>query len=163
MELLLLKTRGNVDRMLQFLYQIIGYPEAKKHYLTSEHVYECYAIFTHAVEECGKLIYLKSLKPDPNGNYVIEYSSKFLSHKTKFGLALTKLPKSVIVVYEGKFSSEFDSKLIDTDTESTWENRLNVLNTDIDGNGNPTDISFNVDIDKLRQCVFDFRNFLPTM
>jgi len=163
MESLQLKTRGNVDRMLQFLYQIIGYPDAKKHYLTSEHVYECYAIFTHAVEECGKLLYLKSLTPDQSGNYTIEYSNKFRSHKTKFDLALGVLPKSITVVYEGKFSSEFDSDDFDTDTEATWENRLNVLNTDIDKDGNPTDISFNVDIDKLRQCVFDFRNFLVTI
>jgi hypothetical protein len=70
------------------------------------------------------------------------------------------LPKSITVVYEGIFSSDFDSAVFDTDTETTWENRLNVLNTDIDDDGNPTNISFNVDIDKLRQCVFDFRNFL---
>ena len=154
------KTRGNVDRMLQFLYQIIGYPEDKKYVLSKEHVYECYAIFTHAVEEYGKLLYLRTLAPNEDGTYSIEYLNKFRNHKTKFGLALNVLPKSITVVYEGNFSSDFDSVSFDTDTETTWENRLNVLNTDIDDDGNPTNISFNVDIDKLRQCVFDFRNFL---
>lgn len=100
------------------------------------------------------------MAPNEDGTYSIEYSNKFRNHKTKFGLALNALPKSITVVYEGSFSSDFDSVLFDTDTETTWENRLNVLNTDIDDDGNPTNISFNVDIDKLRQCVFDFRNFL---
>lgn len=154
------KTRGNVDRMLLFLYQIIGYPEDKKYVLNKVHVYECYAVFTHAVEEYGKLLYLRTLDPDEKDNYAIEYSKKFTNHKTKFGLALDNLPESITVVYQGSFSSDFDSSSFDTDTETTWEHRLNVLNTDIDDNGNPTDISFNVDMDKLRQCVFDFRNFL---
>lgn len=34
MESLQTKTRGNVDRMLQFLYQIIGYPDDKKYVLS---------------------------------------------------------------------------------------------------------------------------------
>lgn len=155
------KTRGNVDRLLVFLYQIIGYPEDKKYVLHNNvHVYECYVIFTHAVEEYGKLLYLRTLETDEQGNYIIEYSKKFTNHKTKFRLALDKLPKSIKVVYEGSFSSEFDSANLDTDTEATWENRLNVLNTDIDDNGNPTNILFSVDIDSLRQSIFDFRNFL---
>ena len=48
------KTRGNVDRMLHFLYQVISCPEDKKYGLDNVHVYECYAIFTHTVEEYGK-------------------------------------------------------------------------------------------------------------
>jgi len=161
MNSLQIKIRGNVDRMLQFLYQIIGYPEDKKYVLTPEHKYECYAIFTHAVEEYGKLLYLKSLVSDNEGNYTIEYASKFTNHVPKFNLALGTLPQSIKVVYEGNFDSEiFDSNLFDTDVAATWTNRLNVLNTDIDEKGDPTDINFNVDIDKLRQCIFDFRNFL---
>lgn len=157
------KTSGNVARLLDFLYQIIGNPDDKKYVLHNIHVYECYAIFTHAVEECGKLLYLRTLEPDEKGNYIIEYSKKFKNHKTKFEFALDTLPESIRVVYEGKFSSDFDSSAFDTDVEATWENRLNVLNTDIDDNGNPTDISFSVDIDSLRQSVFDFRNFLPRL
>ena len=160
MEALQTKTRGNVDRMLHFLYQNIGYPEDKKYGLDKVHVYECYAVFTHAVEEYEKLLYLRTLEPDENGNYTIEYAKKFTNHKTKFKLALEALPESIKVVYQGDHSSDFASSDFDSDTESTWENRLNVFNTDIDNDGNPTDISFNVDIDKLRKCVFDFRNFL---
>ncbi|MEX2192492.1 MAG: hypothetical protein WD717_03835 [Nitrosarchaeum sp.] len=160
MESLQVKTSGNIARMLDFLHQNLGNPDEIKHGLNKVHVYECYAIFTHAVEEYGKLLYLKSLKPDEKEIYTIEYIHKFKNHKTKFSLALDKLPKSIKVVYEGKYSDAFDLVLFDTDTEATWENRLNVLNTDIDDDGNPIDISFTVDIDRLRQCVFEFRNFL---
>jgi hypothetical protein len=160
MHALQVKTKGNVDRLLQFLYQIIGYPEDKKYGLDKVHVYECYVIFTHAVEEYGKLLYLRALEPDEKGNYTIEYSKKFKDHKTKFEFALDNLPKSIKVVYEGSFSADYDPSDFDTDVEATWENRLNVLNTDIDDDGNPTNISFVVDIDSLRQSVFDFRNFL---
>jgi len=140
------KIRGNVDRMLQFLYQIIGYPKDKKHVLTPEHKYECYAIFTHAVEEYGKLLYLRSLSADETGKYTIDYANTFTNHKPKFKLALDELPKSIKVVYDGSFDSEFfDSNLFDTDVEATWNNRLNVLNVDIDNNGNPTDIDFLVE------------------
>jgi len=160
MESLQQKTRGNIDRMLAFLYQIIGYPNDKKYVLTTDHIYECFAIFTHAVEEYGKLLYLRTLNPDKDGIYTIEYSDKFANHTPKFKFALEKLPESIKVVYQGNFSSDFGSSDFDTDTEATWENRLNVLNTDIDTDGNPTNISFNVDIERLRQSVFDFRNFL---
>lgn len=161
MKLLQLKVRENVDRMLRFLYRVIGYPEDQKHVLQPENIYECYIIFNHAVEEYGKLLYLRSLMPDENENYVIEYKRKFRNHNTKFNLALEVLPESIKVVYEGVFDNTiFDSKIFDTSTEVTWENRLNVVNTDIDDNGDPTNIEFRVDVDKLRQCVFDFRNFL---
>lgn len=155
------KVSGNVSRMLQFLYQVIGEPNAKRNTVTNEHVYECYVIFSHVVEEYGKLLYLRSLKPDVTGKYVIKYERKFRSHITKFTLALATLPESIKVVYEGAFDNAiFDSKIFDTSTETTWENRLNIVNTDIDDNGDPTNIEFNVDVDKLRQCIFDFRNFL---
>ena len=153
------KTRGNVGRMLDFLYEVLG-SRAEPKIFPKIHVFECYAIFTHAVEEYGKLLYLRTLEPDENGNFTINYLKKFKNHQTKFKLALKKLPESIKVVYQGSFSSSFTSSSYTTDTEATWENRLNILNTDIDENGNPTDIGFDVDIDSLRQSVFDFRNFL---
>ena len=116
MKSLKVKTSGNVCRMLQFIYQVIGSPEEKKYVLSNEHVYECYAIFTHAVEEYGKLLYLKSLEPDENDEYTIEYTKKFTDHKTKFKLARDELPKSIMVVYERNFSSDPDSSNFDTYT-----------------------------------------------
>ena len=159
MESLKTKTSGNISRMLDFLSQIIG-SEEKKGVVYNVYVYECYAIFTHAVEEYGKLLYLKMLIPDESGNYKVKYDEIFRDHLHKFRYALEKLPESIKVVHQGSYSSDYSSESFETDVLTTWINRLNVLNTDIDDNGNPTDISFNVDMDKLRRCVLDFRNFL---
>jgi len=146
------KVRGNVSRMLDFLNISLGNPAEPNYKMNKLHVYENYVIFNHAVEEYGKLLYLRTLQPDANGNYTIEYRDKFRDHKTKFDLALVELPESIKIVYSAQVGSD--------NTEPTWANRLNVLNTDIDDNGNPTDIIFDVDMDRLRNSVFDFRNFL---
>jgi hypothetical protein len=152
MDSLQIKIRGNVSRMLDFLNKSLGSPVEPNYGMDKVYVYENYVIFNHAVEEYGKLLYLKTLQPDTNGDYTIEYREKFRDHSTKFDLALAELPESIKIVYSAKTSSEA--------TEPTWANRLNVLNTDIDDNGKPTDITFNVDMDCLRKSVFDFRNSL---
>jgi len=36
---------------------------------------------------------------------------------------------------------------------------MNVLNVDLDEDNNPTDIEFDIDIDTLRKCVFNFREY----
>lgn len=161
MDLLQIKINGNISRMLDFLNKTLGTPNDPNYEMTKAYVYENYVIFTHAVEEYGKLLYLKSLQSDSNGNYEIEYRRKFRDHPTKFDLALAALPDSIKTVYIAQFdSSVFDSAIFGTeDTQPSWDNRLNVLNVDIDDNGKPTDIVFPVDIDELRQSVWDFRNF----
>ncbi len=161
MDSLQIKIRGNISRMLDFLNKTLGTPIDPNYEMDKVYVYENYAIFTHAVEEYGKLLYLQSIIPDSIGNYEVEYRRKFRSHETKFDLALAKLPDSIKTVYKAQFdSSQYDSTNYSTDdTQPNWDNRLNVLNVDIDDNGKPTDITFHVDIDELRQSVFDFRNF----
>jgi len=162
MDSLQTKVCGNVSRMLDFLNKSLGSLVEPNYGMDKVYVYENYVIFNHAVEEYGKLLYLRTLEPNENGKYTIEYRDKFRDHDTKFDLALADLPESIKVVYKAPFdSSNFDSTNFSSeDTKPTWANRLNVLNTDIDDDGNPTDITFNVDIDELRKSVFDFRNFL---
>jgi hypothetical protein len=46
-------------------------------------------------------------------------------------------------------------QLIQTQVE--WDARLNILNTDIDQAGNPTNIYYSVNLDMLRQSVCDFK------
>jgi hypothetical protein len=156
------KIRGNVSRMLDFLDKCLGQPDSPNHDMTKIHVYEMYSVFTHAVEEYGKLLYVKSLIPDTNGNYEVNYRYKFRDHVTKFNLALADLPDSIKVIFHAQFDeSNFDSTNNATEeTVPNWDNRLNVLNVDLDDNNNPTDITFDVDIDILRKCVFDFRNYI---
>lgn len=167
-QLLQTKTRSNADHILRFLETILANP-TYPNLLSNEYVFECFALFTHAVEEYGKLLYLKSLTQDSNGNVIIEYDKDkktgskglFKDHKYKFNLAVNSLPDSIKVVYEGAFDSNvFDSSDFDIDTIPSWDARLNILNTDIDSDGNPTNITTNVDLDKLRQSVFDFRNLI---
>ena len=57
-------------------------------------------------------------------------------------LALEQLPESINAVYESGFTKM----------------AMNVLNVDLDNDNNPTDVTFTLDIDTLRKCVFDFRN-----
>ena len=97
----------------------------------------CAGLYTHAVEEYGKLLYLKGLSP-ANGKVDIEYENKFKNHKFKFNLTLNNLPQNCNVLREAPFDSNvFDDNVFDaTDTEADWETRLTILNTDIDNQGN---------------------------
>ena len=65
-------------------------------------------------------------------------------HTTKYHLALTDLPKSISDVFEEGFTKM----------------PMNVLNVDLDDKGNPTWITFDLDMDTLRKCVYDFRSQL---
>jgi len=158
------KIRGNVARMLDFLYKCVGDPNSPNHDMPDIHIYEIYSILTHAIEEYGKLIYLKSLTRNSDNKYDVDYSNKFTSHKTKFRLALKDLPDSIKAAYPNGFATSGFTKLDQTTTvEPTWNNRLDVLNVDLvkDGleKGNPTDIEFNVDMDTLRKSIFEFRSY----
>lgn len=84
------------------------------------------ALYTHAIEEFGKLIYLKKLTPE-NDEVKIDYVEKFTCHDYKFKTALDKLSKECVVVQRGENGEE---------TLAIWSTRLNILNTDIDENGN---------------------------
>jgi hypothetical protein len=136
------KIHRKISNMLDFLDQYLGQPDNPNQNMLQIYVYEMYSIFTHAVEEYGKLLYMKSLIQDANGKYDVNYRYKFRDHTTKFNLALADLPKSINVVYPGGFTKM----------------SMNVLNVDLDDNNDPTDIEFDMDIDMLRKCVFDFRN-----
>ena len=136
------KIRNNISNMLNFLDKCLGQPDKPNQDMSNIYVYEMYSIFTHAVEEYGKLIYMKSLIQNADNNYDVNYRFKFRDHTTKFNLALEKLPKSINAVYESGFTKM----------------AMNILNVDLDDDNNPTDITFALDIDTLRKCVFDFRN-----
>jgi len=159
------KTRSNAEHILRFLENVIGTPSFPKH-IHKEFTFECLALFTHAVEEYGKLLYLKSLNHDSKRNVTIEYDKKngskglFKDHYHKFELAEKKI-RSVLTVYNGGFTTTgFTKSGFTTATKADWDARLNILNTDIDSNGNPTNITVTVDLDKLRQSVWDLRQII---
>ena len=138
------KIRNNVSNMLNFLDKCLGQPDKPNRDMPNIYVYEMYSIFTHAVEEYGKLIYMKSLVQNTDNNFEVNYRYKFRDHTTKFDLALEQLPESINAVYESGFTKM----------------AMNVLNVDLDDTGDPTWIEFDIDMNTLRKCVFDFRNQL---
>ena len=138
------KIHDNVSSMLDFLNKCLGKPDMPNKEMSEIYINEMYAIFANAIEEYGKLVYMKSLIQDSDNNYEVNYRHKFRNHTEKYHLALTELPKSISDVFEAGFTKM----------------PMNVLNVDLDDKGNPTWITFDLDMDILRKCVFDFRNLL---
>ena len=133
------KIRDNVSSMLDFLNQCLVEPNTG---LSEVYINEMYSIFANAIEEYGKLVYMKSLTLDSENKYEVNYRHKFRDHTTKYHLALTELPKSINDLFEAGFT----------------EMPMNILNVDLDNEGNPTWITFDVDVSTLRKCVIDFRD-----
>ena len=111
------------------------------------------ALYTFAIEEHGKFLYLISLKLDDNDEIVIEYREKFRNHNFKTNKALSTLPAEFT-----RFPShpKASFSLIEPDLET----RLNIFYTDIDENGDATNVVFNADIHYLRIITWNFHNYL---
>ena len=135
------KIRDNVSSMLDFLNECLAEPNTE---LSEVYINEMYSIFANAIEEYGKLVYMKSLTLDSENKYEVNYRHKFRDHTTKYHLALTELPKSINDLFEAGFTKM----------------PMNILNVDLDDEGNPTWITFDVDVNTLRKCVIDFRNHI---
>ncbi len=135
------KIRDNVSSMLDFLNQCLVEPNTE---LSEIYINEMYSIFANSIEEYGKLVYMKSLTLDSENKYEVNYRHKFRDHTTKYHLALTELPKSINDLFEAGFT----------------EMPMNILNVDLDNEGNPTWIAFDVDVNTLRKCVIDFRDHM---
>ena len=135
------KIRGNVSSMLDFLNQCLVEPNTE---LSEVYINEMYSIFANSIEEYGKLVYMKSLTLDSENKYEVNYRHKFRDHTTKYHLALTELPKSINDLFEAGFTKM----------------PMNILNVDLDNEGNPTWIAFDVDVNTLRKCVMDFRDHI---
>ena len=135
------KIRNNVSSMLDFLNQCLVEPNTE---LSEVYINEMYSIFANAIEEYGKLVYMKSLTLDSENKYEVNYRHKFRDHTTKYHLALTELPKSINDLFEAGFT----------------DMPMNILNVDLDNEGNPTWITFDVDVSTLRKCIIDFRDHI---
>jgi len=158
-------TRSNVLMILTMLEDDLGFP-IEPNYPRKENSPVYLALYSHAVEEYGKLLYLKSLTPDESNMITIDYDgdhkqipNTFKNHKVKFGKAIEELPKTLTTFHNGNFGKDFVGSDYDTDIISDWETRLNILNTDIDENGDGTKIPL-IDLDTLRSAVFEFKNLI---
>ncbi len=159
-----LKITDNIHRMLRFLEKCLGTPDSINPNIGKEFVFEMYVIFSHAVEEYGKRLYLDSLNSDNNGKYHVDYSRNgLLGHEVKLDLANNDLPDVIKVLYPAQFDkSNFSSDFASDEITVSRERRENVLHVGLDEKNNPTNITFDVDIDLLRKAVFEFRNYSNT-
>lgn len=125
-------------------------------------VFVASALYTHAVEEFGKLCYLKNLKLK-NGRIVINYQHVFKgrdSHENKFELSIANLPKDCLVLQYGSHSKiSFSEESHNMGTFVSWQTRLSILNADIDEHGEfirpPLLNHFT-----LLEAVYSFRKFI---
>lgn len=88
-------------------------------------------LYTFAVEEFGKFLYLRSLEPT-NGRYQIDYKNEFTNHIRKFERALTELPNECRLIHEGEKDSEFYETDLYDDIVANFETRLRVFYSDFD-------------------------------
>ena len=130
--------------------------------ITRSPTYPATGLYTHAIEEFGKLFYLKQLRPK-NGKVEIEYHKIFKgkkSHDFKFEIAIKELPKECIVVQVGSFtSSGFTNSGFVTDTLTDWQTRLQIFNTDINEKGDLEHPPL-VSLGTLSRAVPIFRNYM---
>lgn len=123
-----IKTLSNAEMILAILVKNLGTRTEIIH-CPSELRPVYFALYTHAVEEYGKFLYLSTLKSTTRGNVRIE-GKKFFDHNEKFKYAKKYMPKSFM---ELKTESGKTIKAV-------WDSRLNIFNTDIDEQNNATDI-----------------------
>lgn len=169
---------GLRDEMVCFIIdRIIRNLQATKRFLElggEDYTDICGGIYTYAVEEYGKFLYLISLNPtpppsssSPNKTIVtIQYTDDnqgFLDHRHKFKLALDTLPDSCRILNEGGFtSSGFLSSGFITDTTADFEARKSIFYVDFN-----KDDKFNsilrppeVDRNSLVKAVDEFLNIM---
>ena len=98
-----------------------------KRWGTNDPPYVAGGLYTHSVEEYGKVLFLLEKKSSDNENIVINYK-KFTHHKPKFKRALEKLPDECKIIHTGNFtSSGFTSSGFDTDTIADFEARKGIF------------------------------------
>jgi hypothetical protein len=130
----------------------------------------CAGLYTYAVEEYGKILFLNRLSPSPPNNNKIKVhythdNHGFLDHDHKFNLALKDkaLPDSCKVLREGGFTDTgFLSSGFITDTPANMKARMSVFYADFDQNDNYNSIlkPLEVNRDLLVRAVDDFLEFM---
>jgi hypothetical protein len=113
-------------------------------------------LYTHALEEYGKLVLLNSIEP-VGGRIVLDsIRNELRDHNVKMQLALEDLPAECGRVVKGAFDSgAFSSASFQTHNSLDWNTRLDIFNTDIDefGNVHPTP---RIDLNGLEEAIKEF-------
>ena len=71
------KIKNNILSMLDFLDRCLGQPDKPNKEMSEIHINEMYSIFANAIEEFGKLVYMKSVIADADNNYEVNSFNYF--------------------------------------------------------------------------------------
>jgi hypothetical protein len=161
------------DRMVSYIQSsIVRNLEAIKKFLLQTPGYEdiCAGIYTYAVEEYGKALYLKGLSSpssdsssSSNNNTInLQYKGAFLHHPTKFRQALDVLPDTCKRLYEGgsSTSTSFSFGSFTTDLIANFEARKRIFFVDFTQDKKSIEMPPKVDRDLLLKAVDDFLDFM---
>ena len=124
----------NVHYILESVKVLLDFDVQKNKKFPGDHPHVVAGLYTHAIEEFGKYLYLKSLIVKDN-NYEIDYWQKFRNHTEKFERSLTYLPSECKLVHSGGFSNTgFTDSGFDVDIIADFNTRLNIFHTDFKDN-----------------------------
>lgn len=88
-------------------------------------------LYTFAVEEYGKFLYLKSIRPIDK-KYPINYANEFTNHAKKFELALSDLPEECKLIHLGNKEHGAHLEPDYYDVVANFETRLRIFYSDFD-------------------------------
>jgi AbiV family abortive infection protein len=161
---------GLRNDMVRFIQQrIIHNLEAIKRFLKfNEENYDdiCVGLYTYALEEYGKILFLNRCPTLPNNKIKVRYTQDnhgFLNHDHKFNLAKSALPDSYMVLREGDYNSEdYDGNDYVVDTPADFEARMSVFYADFNKDDNYNSIlkPLEVSRDKLVKNIDKFLEFI---
>jgi hypothetical protein len=126
----------------------------------------CAGLYTFALEEYGKLLYLMNCVPS-NGLVVIEYRNKFRKHEFKFTTIKNALPEECLKIHHGDFLSGDGNFMggdgnYDVSIDADLQTRLGVFYTDFRSDGMNLEMVPPVDLRLLVKAIERFRQIVES-
>lgn len=115
------------------------------------------ALYTHALEEYGKLVLLATLEPTGNRVVLDPIRNELRNHNVKIQVALEDLPDDCGKIIKDTFDPTIvDTRIFQTHNSIDWNTRLDIFNTDIDLNGDVHHTP-RIDLSGLQLAINKFR------
>jgi AbiV family abortive infection protein len=118
----------------------------------------CAGLYTYAVEEYGKLLFLKKYRP-VSGKVTIRYRDEFRDHIKKFSEAITNLPNECTNLRQAIFDPAiFDPEIFDTqEVIADFEARTAIFYSDFKDSETELLSVPPIDVKKLRVAIVKLR------
>ena len=113
-------------------------------------------LYTYAVEEYGKLLFLKRYSPR-KGLVKIKYKDEFRDHYEKFNIAVQNLPNECTKISRIGFEEGFENAFEHKDIAADFEARMAVFYSDFQDSGKELMLVPPIDKDKLRTAITKLR------